>query len=336
LGVAWSPLDVLAFRGTWGRSIRAPTLAELDTRSNSVASSLLPDSLSAGLVSPVLGPVSPVLIEVGKNRALTVERARSWTAGFDMDADRWVHGLSVSTTYFNIRFRDRIQAPIFDLNILNEPSMSAFITRNPSADLVSATCGGGVYIPGIPGSTTCSQFMPSAIVDLRSQNLASVTTSGIDLNAAYEHGWRPGTLRLRLDGTYLLDFTQQALPGSPEEQLLNKQNNPINLKLRGSLSWQQRLWGASVGINFQNGYRDTVSQPNRNIRSYTTFDTQLRYAPPTFGSNLLQNTLIELNIINVFNQSPPFLNNATAGLGYDQENADPYGRMVSIQARKSW
>src|SRR5262249_32620671 len=122
----------------------------------------------------------------------------------------------------------------------------------------------------------------------------------------------------------------------PEARLLNTQNNPINLKLRGTMSWQQRFWGATLGINFQNSYRDTASQPNRNVRSYTTMDAQLRYAPPTLGGSLLQNTLLELNVLNLFNSSPPFLNNAVAGLGYDQENADPYGRMVSIQVRKSW
>ena len=40
--------------------------------------------------------------------------------------------------------------------------------------------------------------------------------------------------------------------------------------------------------------------------------------------------------INLFNKSPPFLNNAVAQLGYDQENADPSGRLVSLQVRKNW
>jgi iron complex outermembrane recepter protein len=102
------------------------------------------------------------------------------------------------------------------------------------------------------------------------------------------------------------------------------------------LAWQQVRWGASLGINFQNHYRDIVSEPNRDIRSFTTFDAQLRYMPPTFGSSWLDNTLIELNAVNVFNSSPPFLNNGVAGLGYDQENADPTGRLLSIQVRKNW
>ncbi len=119
-------------------------------------------------------------------------------------------------------------------------------------------------------------------------------------------------------------------------QLLNTQNNPINIKLRGMLTWQQVRWGATLAINFQNHYRDTLSEPNRNISSLTTFDSQLRYSPTAFGAGWLQNTVLELNAVNLFNVSPPFLNNATAGLGYDQENADPTGRLLSIQVRKSW
>jgi iron complex outermembrane receptor protein len=118
--------------------------------------------------------------------------------------------------------------------------------------------------------------------------------------------------------------------------LLDTQNNPIDLKMRGALSWQQRRWGGTLGINFQNHYVDTVSEPNRPISAYTTFDTQLRYQLTPFGDSFLANTRLELNAINLLNQSPPFLNNAIAHIGYDQENADPYGRLVSLQVRKTW
>ena len=94
--------------------------------------------------------------------------------------------------------------------------------------------------------------------------------------------------------------------------------------------------GGTLGINFQNHYVDTVSEPNRPVSAYTTFDTQLRYELAPFGDSFLSNTRLELNAINVFNQSPPFLNNAIAQIGYDQENADPYGRLVSLQVRKTW
>jgi iron complex outermembrane receptor protein len=106
--------------------------------------------------------------------------------------------------------------------------------------------------------------------------------------------------------------------------------------MRGALAWQQRRWGATIGVNFQNHYMDVASEPHRTVSAYTTFDTQLRYELAPFSTGVLQNTRLELNAINLFNESPPFLNNQAAALGYDQENADPDGRRLSIQVRKTW
>jgi iron complex outermembrane receptor protein len=326
LAVAWSPLAELGVRGTWGRSIRAPTLSDLDTAHNNVASFVLPDA-----ASPT--GFSRVLAEAGNRPGITMERARTWTGGFDVDASAVIPGLSFSTTYFNIDFRDRILGFLAGVNVLNDPTFATLITRDPSAALIASVCNGGTYRGG---STGCAQSDPTVVLDLRNQNLARVHTSGVDLNTRYERSWAPGTLRVRLDGTYLLNFSQRATPDSSTVQLLNTQNNPINIKLRGTIDWQQAHWGAMLGINFQNSYRDTISVPNRNISSYTTFDMQLRYSPPTFGTSLLQDTFVELSASNVFNSSPPFLNNSAAQLGYDQENADPTGRLIGIQVRKSW
>jgi iron complex outermembrane recepter protein len=326
-GALWSPFDAVALRGTWGRSIRAPTLSDLDASQNLVIATPLLDK-----TSPI--GVSNVLVESGKNPSLTVERARSWTAGIDVDARAWANGLTFSATYFNIDFRDRIENPAFGPNILDDPVFASLVTRSPTAGELASACAQGRFFSVT--NTPCPLSSVSAILDLRLQNMQRVSTRGLDFNTSYTRAWTPGVLKLSLDGTWLFRFTQQEEAGAPQLQLLDTQNNPINLKMRGSLSWQQRRWGGTVGINFQNHYRDTVSDPNRPVSAYTTVDTQLRYelAPP--GNSFLANLRLELNASNVFNSSPPFLNNAVAQLGYDQENADPYGRLVSLQVRKAW
>jgi iron complex outermembrane receptor protein len=327
LGLVWAPFDTVAMRGTWGRSIRAPTLSDLDAGQNLVIATALPDETSAA-------GFSSVLIKSGKNPSLSVEHARNWTTGIDVDAREWANGLTFSVTYFNIDFRDRIENPAFGPDILDDPAFASLIARNPTAGELSTACNQGRYLSGT--TTPCQLSNVGAIVDLRIQNMERVSTHGLDFNAAYTRSWAPGVLKLSLDGTWLFRFTQQEEPGAPARELLDTQNNPINLKMRGALSWQQRRWGGTVGINFQNHYVDTVSEPNRPISAYTTFDTQLRYELAPFGASFLANTRLELNAINVFNQSPPFLNNAIAQIGYDQENADPYGRLVSLQVRKTW
>ncbi len=326
-GLVWSPGEAVAIRGTWGRSTRAPTLADLDTSQNFIIPTVLADKSAAQ-------GASKVLVESGKNAALTVERARSWTAGLDIDARKWAAGLTFSATYFNIDFRNRIESPLYGPDILNDPSFANLVIRNPTTALINAVCSSGAYLLG--GAGACTQYSPTAILDLRIQNMERVSTQGIDFNASYDRAWAAGNLKLSLDGTYLLRFTQTAGPDSPAQQLLDTQNNPINLKMHGTLAWQQRRWGAALGVNFQNHYRDVASEPHRAVSAYTTFDTQLRYELAPFSTGVLLNTRLELNATNLFNQGPPFLNNQVAGLGYDQENADPYGRLISIQVRKTW
>lgn len=326
-GLVWSPFDVLAVRGTWGRSIRAPTLTDLDASQNVIIGTTLLDRAAT------LG-ASNALVLSGKNRSLTVEHARSWTAGIDLDARGWANGLTFSATFFDIDFRDRIENPPFGPGILNDPVFANLVIRNPTAGQIASACSLGRYLSF--GTAPCTASGVMAIVDLRTRNLERVSTRGLDFNTRYARAWAPGTLKLTLDGTWLLRFTQQEGPGAAPQQLLNTQNNPIDLKMRGSASWQQRHWGGTLGINFQNHYTDTVSEPHRPISAYMTCDAQLRYELGTGGNRYLANTRLELNAINVFNESPPFLNNAVAHLGYDQENADPLGRLVSLQVRKTW
>jgi iron complex outermembrane recepter protein len=327
LGLAWSPVEVVGVRGTWGKSIRAPTLADLETNQNTVEPLKLADSASpAGATN--------TLILAGQNSSLTVERATSWTTGLDFVPQARLAGLSLSLTYFDIDFRDRISTPTFNENILNDPSLAELITRNPSASLIAAACASGTYFGGT--TADCLQSAPGAILDLRTQNIASVRTRGIDFTANYVQSGGYGNLKLGVEGTYLLEFTQQESPGLPPAQLLDTENNPINLKLRGTISWQRNRFGATTGINFQNHYRDTASVPNRSVSSFTTIDAQLRYQLGPYDGGWFQNTRVELNATNLFNVSPPFLNNQLAGLGYDQENADPYGRQLSLQIRKAW
>jgi iron complex outermembrane receptor protein len=326
-GLVWQPFDAFSARGTWGRSIRAPTLSDLDTSQNVVIGTALADKAAAA-------GFSSALIESGKNADLTVEHARSWTAGFDLDARRWASGLTFSATWFNIDFRDRIQAPQFGLDILNDAAFSSLIIRNPTASQIAVACSQGRFLSGSGGP--CQQAGAQAIVDLRIQNMQSVQTQGMDFNTSYTRAWAPGVLKVSLDGTWLRRFTQQEQPGAVLQELLNTQNNPINLKMRGTTSWQQRRWGATLAVNFQNHYTDTASEPTRPISSYVTFDSQVRYELAPFSDGYLANTRLELSAINVFNKSPPFLNNAVAHLGYDQENADPFGRLVSLQVRKTW
>ena len=137
-------------------------------------------------------------------------------------------------------------------------------------------------------------------------------------------------------GTWLRNFREAETPDQPLTSLLDTPNQPINLRFRTSVGWQFHGWGAQVAANFTNSYIDTESVPQRRVDSWTTIDVQLGYDFPDEPASWLRGVRITLDARNVFNVDPPFLNNQVTFIGYDQENANPYGRQLSLQLRKRW
>jgi iron complex outermembrane receptor protein len=89
-------------------------------------------------------------------------------------------------------------------------------------------------------------------------------------------------------------------------------------------------------VNFWNHYRDKTTVPNRDISSLTTFDFNVAYTLSAERGWGFGETTLALSAQNVFDRGPPFLNNSTALIGYDQENGDILGRFVSFTIRQNW
>ena len=325
LGMVWAPVPELALRATWSRAVRPPTLVDLDTGHNQVGLGTLADPTAPG-------GVSSALVLVGGNPEVQPERARSWTAGLDL-VPAQAPGLSMSLTYFETVFSGRIQSPDTTGNVLTEPADAPFVTHNPTTAQIAALCSQGTYVGGT--QSQCIASGAQALVDTRVRNLARLLTRGIDFNTGYRHPLPLGTLQLGLNGSYLLSFSQADSPDQPLQSVLSTQNEPINLRMRATAGWGLGGFSTLVAANFANGYHDTASIPQRRIDSWTTIDLQLRYDFPE-RSGWLHGTRLVLNARNVFNVDPPFLNNQLADIGYDQENANPYGRVLSLEIRKRW
>ncbi len=112
-------------------------------------------------------------------------------------------------------------------------------------------------------------------------------------------------------------------------------NYPIDLRLRGSTRWQRGSWDIAAYANYFDNYFDKSKAPATEIASWTTFDLHAAYAFPTTGNGLFDGTTAALGVINLFDRYPPFFNNPV-GIGYDQENGDLTGRIVSLSLRKKW
>lgn len=324
VGLLWSPGADVALRGTWTKSFRPPVLMDV-VENNSFSDVIaLPDSKSPT-------GTTTALVVGGTNPNLREERARTWTVGAEITPHS-LPGVSVALTYFATYYSQRIEEVQIGPDVLDHPELGWLVNRDFTAAARSEICSQTLY-EGVP--TDCLGIPIGAIVDNRIRNVEHLQTRGIDLIGKYVFATSLGSFSAGLNGSYLLDYSEAKTPGSPTVDLLNTQNNPINLRFRGSLSWDRRGFGVSTYVNFDNGYRDVSSEPNRSVRSWTTFDLQLRYRTPRENLGFLGNTEFAVSAQNLFNSSPPFVNNPV-GVGYDQENADLTGRIVAMSLIKRW
>jgi len=330
-GIHWAPLDSLKLRASWGRSYRAPKLDDLyDTAHNVSALTVLPDPQS-----PTRN--SAVLVIQGNNPNLKPETAKTWTAGFDVvpDADP---DLALSLTYYSIDFAGQIATPDVQnpFNILaQESEWSGVITRNPTAAQIAAICNRPDYLYGTIAS--CLASKPAAIIDYRLANLSSTQTNGLDLNIHQKLRTDVGLFDLGWTGNYVFHFKQELSSTSPAVDVLNTYSNPLKFRFRTTAAWDQHLpeesgLGASLAVNFTNAYRNPTSTALPEIGSLTTVDLQLRYHYAE-SSGWLGGIDFAINAINLFNQSPPFVDNI---YGFDNLNAQPLGRVLGLTVTKKW
>jgi hypothetical protein len=208
------------------------------------------------------------------------------------------------------------------------------ITRNPTRAQIDAICNRTDFIDSV---ANCLASTPAAIVDVRLANLASTQVSGLDLNVHQKIDSGVGRFNFGLLGSYVFHFDQAVTSTSPNVDILNTFANPLKLRLRSTIGWDQHPTeesglGANLAVNFTNAYDNPGSTLLPRIDSLTTVDLQFRYHTAK-DAGFLGGMEFALNAVNVFNQSPPFADNL---YGYDLTNYQPLGRVLSLSVRKKW
>lgn len=321
VGFEGSPLRGLTLSGSWAEASRPPNLPDRQEIGNTTHLEILRDPQSAS-------GYSTALVENGGNATLRSERARSWTLGLQL-APEVLPGFSTALTYFDVVYRDRITQPLYSSDILSDPTRSWAVFRNVAGTQLTEACSRDTFVGG---SGDCTNAHIDVVIDLREHNLATLKTRGIDTGTEYASTAPWGDCQFRLDGTYVLNFAEASSPNTPLIELSNTQNNPLRLQLRGSLSFDEHHFGQTLAARYTGSYRDIASSPNRTVSANTVLDAQLRWKSNSSSSAGLQ---IALTARNIFNRTPPFLNNPV-GVGYDQENADLSGRVLRVSLDKRW
>lgn len=319
VGLIWEPFEGFKARASWGTSFRAPALTELYERTQIGA---------ASLASPSGAQLA--ILNLGGNPDLDPETAETLAVGFDVVRDS---GLRFSATYFDILFEDRIGRPAATnlTTALSTPSLAPFLTyvdpTNPAdLALIQSFITHPAYLQ--PGLYPASAFR--VILDGRWVNTGELRTRGVDVTAGWGRDFGADRIDLDLAATFLMEYSRLQTPVAVREQLVDVVGFPVDLRMRGAVSWSREDWSARLGVHYVDDYHTAAGQ---RISSWLTLDGQIRWTVPDGGGR--GGLEAALNVQNLLDEDPPFYDNPQ-GFGFDPANATVLGRVVSLQLIQRW
>jgi iron complex outermembrane recepter protein len=216
-GLDWSPIDMLRFRGSYQRAVRAPNVGELfssqsialdgteDPCTGATPEATLAQCQLTGMTAAQYGtvpenPAGQYNGLLGGNPDLEPETADTVSFGFVLRPE--IGDLSIAVDYFDIKVEDTISS-----------------TVGGNADTYITNCiDGATEFCGLIHRDEFGSLWLSAtnayIVDT-SLNLGTLRSTGVDLQASYTANFGEHRLGFNLVGTKLMEFSNAPLPGFP-------------------------------------------------------------------------------------------------------------------------
>lgn len=329
IGVTYSPAEGLLLRGSWSRSFKAPTLFQQYTFYETV---LFPASF-AGIGSGT----DSILLAVGGNPAVRPERARSWTAGVEFEP-RFVPGLTLSASWYDIRYTDRVAEPITGsiLAAFSNPEYASLIDFSPNpADLAALIAGAPFGLPNFTGAP----YDPATVVavaDNRNTNIAAWAIEGFDARMAWNHRFADDrSIGFEVSGSWL-ESEQRVTAGLPVTRLAGTIFNPANMRLRGSARFVAGALTANAAINYSGALEDRRFDEVRRLSPSATVDLGLSYRIIR-GAGRDPGLEVSLTAQNVLNDRPEIIEQfGPFDTPYDSTNFSPIGRFITFGIRRQW
>jgi len=310
VGITWEPVDGLNFRGSYGRSFRAPGLRDLGSTVGSYyAAAALVDAFGAR--DPLRGAAQVnTMLLYGGNQNLKPEKARTFSLGVDFRPG-FAPGFSAGATFYDIKYNDVIGTPSgLGALLFTDPTFASLVIRDPTAAQVAAA-----ITDTVPFFYTFSA-VPTIenILDLRQGNFGIRKTNGIDFDVRYRHTAGFGTIFGGVTGNYILKYRTQLSPTSAVSNSLEA--GIPRTTLRTTL-------GVTAGpvtlvnfVNHRSGVTASFATPTGSglyhSKGYTTADLRLSLRLPDTG--FAKGTEIALQINDLFDKKPPFFP-GTDGIG---------------------
>ena len=328
IGVIYSPGYDLNFRATYGTSFRAPSLVDSAAQILNIFVQNITDPMSG------TGTTRGIFFN-GGNNDLGPETAKTFSGGFDW-MPQFLDGFNFSFNYYKIEYENRID--VAPGNALAQGTVySALIRRRPAATDVAGNAAFNALVASYFASPDLQNPVEpvaniNVVLDGRRQNLGTLNQDGYDISAGYAFDTDFGDWRVGVDVAKILTVERQGAAGLPVVDVLDTIGNPVDLRVRGSLSWNMGGWSANAFANYTDSYLNTAITPNVTVDSLTTYDLTASYRFE--GEGMANGVRISVNALNVFDEEPPIALNGT--VSWDSQAASAIGRFISFEISKSW
>ena len=329
LGLVYAPISALSLRASWSRSFKAPTLYQQFLPYQAF---LLPAVAFGAGASP-----RTVLVTGGGNPDIQSERAKSWTAGFDLRPAS-IPGLTLSATYYDIRYKDRVVEPIIGsvAAAFNNPGYATLINFMPAASLLADLVSGAQFgLQNVSGIA----YNPAnvvAFIDNRNINVAFQKIRGIDARISWTGELGSGdSLGVDVSGSWL-SSSQQITADLPEIRLAGSVFRPPSYRARASANYQSNSFKLSSALNYTGELADRRFAVASKLPPSVTVDFGASY-DVIKGEGKDPGLSISLTVNNLFNNKPPIIRTTgPSDTPYDSTNYSPIGRFVAIGIRRHW
>jgi len=302
-GLDWSIISDLRLRGTMSSAVRAPNIGELfgglsqnfftvtdpcsvdqlkngkdpSVRAANCAALGIPANWQSTRTSSIQGLS-------GSNPALKPEQGRTWTAGL-VFTPSFLEGFGLTADYWNIKLSNAITAP------------SGTDVANRCVDAPSGV--NNIYcLNAVRGADH-----ELALIRSLNQNITALSTSGVDIGAYYSTQLGSGNLKVNLDATKVIAFTEHPFQDDPDSTI---QDN-------GTLGYPE--WKATLFTSY--AWNNWVF--NWNMRY---FSSMLRVSNESYASNPTQTTPIRAGI--------GFFNDAKVSYSIKNSGWQVYGGVTNV------
>jgi iron complex outermembrane receptor protein len=355
LGLNWSPVKDIRFRGSYQQAVRAPNIIELFSSQNLFEVELtenadgsfdpcsgtnpvatLQQCLNTGITAAQYGnivdnPAGQFNSLIGGNPNLNPETAKTISIGAVFQP-RFVRGLNISVDYFDIKVKDLVGSV------------------NPNLSMANCIANGDPYFCGLIKRSAAGSLWQgeSGYFQRFNVNTGSLQTKGVDIAVDYrmdlnDLGINAGRMTFNLAGTYLSSYKTVPLPNSTASDIYECKGLYAGLCGRPRPEWRHRFtttWAPSDAFNMTLGWRyvssvkiaQTSTQPalagsysavNRKLNARSYFDLSTAYT-------VREDLTFRVGVNNLFDKDPPLTTTAAIE---DGGNGNTYPQFYDAAGR---